>query len=107
MLKELLSMTWDEMMESDFVFKSNTEKHVIDINGAELEDGNESLIVIFYHMWKGTPMVVLQRYPYAGATINVNDYPDFNITIAGGEDESGPYTEISFVLKAIVKALTE
>ena len=31
-------MTWDEMMESDFVFKSNTEKHVIDINGAELED---------------------------------------------------------------------
>ena len=100
-------MTWDEMMESDFVFKSNTEKHVIDINGAELEDGNESLIVIFYHMWKGIPMVVLQRYPYAGATINVNDYPDFNITISGGEDVSGPYTEISFVLKDIVRALTE
>lgn len=107
MLKELLSMTWDEMMESDYIFKSNTEKHVIDINGVELEDGNESVTVIFYHMWKGTPMVILQRYPYAGATIDVDDYPDFNITIAGGEDESGPYTEISFVLKAIVKALTE
>lgn len=107
MLKELLSMTWDDMMKSDFMFKSNTEKHVIDINGLELKSNDESLIVIFYHMWKGTPMVILQRYPYANATINVDDYPDYNITIAGGEDESGPYTEISFVLKAIVKALTE
>ena len=52
MFKELLSMTWDEMMESDFVFKSNTEKHVIDIKGADVEDGNESLTVIFYHLLK-------------------------------------------------------
>lgn len=103
----LLSKTWDDMMESEYMFKSNTEKHVIDIRGDEFVDGDKSLIVVFYNLLKGIPMVILQRYPYAGVTIDADKYKDFTVRIQEGKDESGPYTEIAFVLKSIVEALAD
>ncbi len=61
MLKDFLKLTWNEVMDSDYYYKSNTAKHVIQIAGSEIGDDYIPVILIYYNYYTGRPMVVTLR----------------------------------------------
>lgn len=104
MYDKILSMLWDEIYNSDYEFKSNTEKHVIEIKGNQFESSDDSLFLIYYNVYTGEPMVIMQRYDRMGVEIELPSGIEYNVTREEGEDEKGPYTEYTFVLKKIWSA---
>lgn len=108
MYEKILNMTWNDFMNSDFLFKSNTEKHVIQIDSKELSPDDDSFFLIYFNLYTGAPMVLLQRYNHKGVTIDDSKYPNYIITKTEGDDDSEDgFTEIVFVLKSVSEALTE
>lgn len=105
MYDKLLSMTWDEMYNSEYSFKSNTEIHVIDIRGSELQNGDDSLILIYYNTFSGLPMVIFQRYVGSIDIDLPSTYKDFIVYVDKCEYEGLEFTEVTFVREEIVKAL--
>ena len=61
MLKEFAQYSWDEIQESEYVFKSNVQKHVIQIKGSELGDTKDSILLAYYNVYTGTPMILIYR----------------------------------------------
>lgn len=100
-------MTWDEFRNSDYVYKSNTEKHVIEIRGSEFDPSNDSLFVIYFNVFTGDIMVALQRtdsVPEFSEDIKEN----YIITTTEGAYANGDkYIDIVFVHKVLSKALED
>jgi hypothetical protein len=106
MQNKLLKMNWDDIMNSDYVFKSNMEKHVVQIFGDELEAGDDSLILIYYNVYTNEPMLMLQRYNRKGAMLVPEEVDGYTMTREEDTDEDGSdYTEITYVLRSLQEAL--
>lgn len=58
-LKEFLSMPWDAALRSDYMFKSNVIKHVIQLEGTEIGGPEGSMLLVYYNLYTGTPMVAV------------------------------------------------
>lgn len=100
-------MTWDDFMNSEYLFKSNTNKHIVEIKGSEFDENDDSTFVIYFNMFDGHIMVMLQH------TTNKVDIPDairdmYTIAETERSDENGSsYTEVVFVLSTLHEALTD
>lgn len=113
MYEKLLQMSWDDMMHSDYVFKSNVEKHVIQIFGSEFEDGDTSLILVYYNVYTNKPMLLIQRYNQEGIKICPPEIEGFTMTLventeSDGEDtesDGESFTEVTYVLRSLQEAL--
>lgn len=107
MYDKVLSMSWEEFRDSDYIYKSNTEKHVIEIRGSEFEPSDKSLFVIYFNVFTGQIMVALQR------TTGVPEFSEyvknnFIITTTEGIDvDESKYTDIVFVHKVLSEALED
>ena len=108
MYEQLLRMTWWDMMNSDYVFKSNIEKHVIQIFGSEFEDGDDSLILVYYNVYTNEPMLLIQRYNRKGVEIHPPEVEGFNMTLVEDTETDGcDFTEVTYVLCSLQEALQE
>ena len=106
MYAKLLSMTWDEMMNSDYVFKSNVEKRVIQIFGNEFVKDDDSLILVYYNVYTNKPMICIQRYNRKGVNITPEEVDGFAVTMVEDVEEDGSeFTEITYVLCSLQEAL--
>lgn len=106
MYELLLNMTWQDFMNSEYLFKSNTEKHVIEIKGNEFDENDESLFVLYFNVFTGEVMVAIQM---TNSEVNIPDcIKDKYIvtkTERGGDDDE--FSEVVFVLKTLSEALTD
>ena len=104
MLNEFLKKTWAEVVSSDYDFKSNTFKHVIEIDGNELKEGDDSLILVYYNVYTNLPMIILQHYHRKGVETEV--VAGYHSTVNEGVDENGEdFTEIVYIAEEIKTAL--
>ena len=104
MLGEFLKKSWAEVNATDYDFKSNTLKHVIEIRGNELRDEDDSIILVYYNVYTGMPMIVLQHYNRLN--IEAEIIPGYSMTKSEGVDEDGvDATEIVYILEEIKNAL--
>lgn len=106
MLNELLKNTWDQMMDSEYFYKSNIQKHVIQMDGSELGDERSSMILIYYNVYTQTPMICI--YHVNG---DVDFEPEkvngFRAVKETGTDEDGnQYTEYVYLEDAMREALS-
>ena len=107
MYNELLSIDWNDMMMSDYIFKSNTEKHVIQVYGSEFNKNDKSLILVYYNVYTNKPMMLLQRYNDVGLNLKLPDIDGYSKTLVEGEDDEGVFTEVTYVLKSLQEALED
>jgi hypothetical protein len=108
MYEKLLSMTWNDMINSDYLLKSNTAKYVVQIYGNEFVDGDDSLILIYYNMFTKTPMLMLQRWNRHDVGVNPPEVEGYNITVVEDVETDGTeFTEVTYVLSELQKALQE
>lgn len=59
MLADFLKLTWDEVLRSDYEFKSNNPRRVIQIRGAELNCPSDAVLLVYYNVYTNTPMIVV------------------------------------------------
>lgn len=107
MYDSLLRMTWKDFMTSEFFYKSNTSKHVIEIAGSELDpnDDSDSIYVLYFNVFTEELIVAIHR---TTKDKDVSDWVEKNyvVTKKEGVDKDGiPYKEIVFVLKSLSEAL--
>ena len=110
----ILKLSWTEMSMSDYFYKSNSRRKVIEMEGVDCADSvsNESAIVIMYNMMTGCPLVLTEKF-YGELDKNVVNNLDeavsakFNVTVETGEDGDGKYTEIICIRKSFYDAVTE
>lgn len=108
MLDKILSMTWEEFMNSDLLLKSNAHKHVIEIKGGEFDKNDKSTILIYCNVYTGSPMIVLMHYKGTDVEQPVFTNSDYAITRTNGVDEDGTeFTEFVLVLRSMQKALED
>lgn len=64
MYKELLQKSWDDMMNSDYLFKSNISRFVVEIPLKEIVSNNadKSIILIYYNVYTKRPMILMHQY---------------------------------------------
>lgn len=104
MLAEFLKKTWTEVNASEYDFKSNTFKHVIEIDGSELREGDDSLILVYYNVYTNMPMIVLQHYHRK--IESSEKVLGYHSTVNEGVDENGEdFTEIVYIAEEIKTAL--
>lgn len=107
MLRTLLQSDWNTIMDSDYVFKSNIEKHVIQIFGKEFNKDDDSLILVYYNVYTNKPMMLLQRYNRKGVNVDAPEIDGYSLVVEEGEDSAGEYTEVTYILRALQEALTD
>lgn len=108
MYAKLLSMTWGEVMQSDYIFKSNTEKRVIQIFGKEFVKGDTSLILVYYNVYYNTPMLLIQRYDKVGLSLDLPKIKGFNKHCTEDVDTDGThYTEVVYISEDLQKSLED
>ena len=104
MLQEFLKKSWSEIMNSDYNFKSNTFRHVIEISGSEIIEGDDSHILVYYNTYTQMPMIVLQHYD-RGA-VAANEIEGYCLRVDEGVVEGGKeFTEIIYLSEDFKTAL--
>ena len=106
MYEKLLSMTWADIMESDYIFKSNFEKRVIVISASEVSDDkdDDSIILIYYNVYTGKPIVLLHHYNKKGMATEIPDIEGYHEDRTEGVNEDGEdFTEVLYVEEDISK----
>lgn len=104
MLSDFLAMSWNDVRDSDYDFKSNTLKHVIEISGSQVIDGDDSTILVYYNVYTNYPMICLQHYVRIGIEPEV--IPGFAMNKSEGVNEDGiDVTDIVYVSAEIKSAL--
>ena len=85
--------------------KCNTVRHVLQINGSELIENDDSVILAYYNLYTGMLMVLIQHYDGI-RDIDVEEVPGYEV---GKEEIEGenPFTEIVYLQTDIKKALSE
>lgn len=60
---DILKLSWDDVLMSDYLFKCNSHKKVVEIKGENMPDSvyNDSDIVIFYNMYTDTPYLLVEK----------------------------------------------
>lgn len=60
---DVLQLSWGQMMESDYLFKCNSQKKIVEIKGVNMGDtlSNDSDIVIFYNLYTGNPYLLVEK----------------------------------------------
>lgn len=61
MLKEFLKLSWDDVQDSNYLFKSHNAKHVVQIEGPELGGPLGSMLLTYYNLNTGLPMIAMWR----------------------------------------------
>ncbi len=109
MYSKLLSTTWEQMNNSDYVFKSNAIKRIVQIDGSELTKGDDSVIVIYYNVYTGVPMVLTQRYNHRVEGLNPPPIDGYSMYQKEEKDEEDGEicSEVTYVLCSLQKALEE
>ncbi len=107
MYRELLSMSWEQMLNSEYLFKSNATKKIVQINGSELNSSDDSVIVIYYNVYTGIPMILTQRYNHKVDGINPPLVDGYSMYHKEEEEDGEVFTEVTYVLCSLQKALEE
>ena len=103
----ILNMTWNDFMESDYSFKSNTEKRVIEVKGSDFDPSDNSLFVLYFNVFTGELMIALQ---HTDKKPIISDKVKEKFIITDTEDvetDEDKYFEVVFVQKALSKALED
>lgn len=62
---EFLNLDWKELSMSDYSYKRNTPRRIMELNAADLPDGQsavlDSSILIFYNLYTNQPMVMVEK----------------------------------------------
>ena len=106
MYELLLEMTWHDIMESDYIFKSNFEKHVIQISASELNNDkdDDSVILIYYNVYTGKPIILLHHSNKKGVCMNVPSVAGYHEDRTEGVNDDGEdFTEVLYVDEEISK----
>ena len=109
---ELLSKTWDDIMDSDYSFKSNTMRRIIQIKGEEIQSpySVNSDIIIFYNISSGEPMVYVERIQVDDLKTMPLEYeiniPGFVVNIEHGAKGENAYVEIIITRADLYSALS-
>lgn len=104
----ILQMNWEQIMDSEYLFKCNSQKKVVEIKGVNMSDSlsKDSDIIIFYNLYTGVPYLLVEKtamripIPQVG-TVSVPD--QFNICFYDLEDEDA--VEVVCVHKDIADAI--
>ena len=104
MLQEVLKMDWDTIQQSDYRYKSNIFKHVVQIKGSEFGEPSISIMLIYYNVYTGMPMLAVARMKQRGAELP--DVEGYKKTREDGNEEQMCYTDYTFVAEAIMEALS-
>lgn len=105
MLNEYAKMTWDDVQDSNYQFKCNNIKHVIQISGEELGGPTGSLLLTYYNLYTGLPMIMVWNVDGedVGPIEDVEGYKaNKNFNRTGGVIES---TEITYISNEICEVL--
>lgn len=110
----ILNMDWKEVLTSEYFFKSNSRRRVIEMVGKDLEDSisDESAVLIVYDMLSDKPILLVEKFHHkiqSDILIGLSDkIPEkFNVNIEEGEDSDGSYTEVVLVRKSLQNTLTD
>lgn len=106
----ILNKTWNEVLSSELDFKCNSMKRIIEMEGKDMADSysNESVILIFYNLYTGEPMMLAEKVPNHPDSITIDptmiDCGHFNVNVEEVEEDVD-CKEIILVRKDIIKAL--
>lgn len=102
MYKELLSRTWEDIMEADYIFKSNTGKHVIELPASSIGLSDDSIILIYYNVYTGEPMILMHHMHY-DVDVKYPEIEGYTVSCVDGVEKDGSkYKEITYVCKALI-----
>ncbi len=105
MLKEFLRMTWGQVQDSEYQFKSNNAKHVIQLEGTEIGGPPGSLLLTYYNLHTGAPMIAVWRTEGEDVT-GIEDADGFRFWREYLKDNNGDkYTETVYLEDYVGKAL--
>lgn len=105
MLKDVLKLSWEELMDSELDFKSNNVKHVAQFDG-ECVGVSGGIVLIYYNLMTGTPMLCIVNKD-GRDTMQEQDVPGFRATKEVSQNEDGEwYTEIVYLDNAMRQALS-
>lgn len=105
---DVLKLDWEHMMDSDYLFKCNSQKKIIEIKGANMVDSlsKDSDIIIFYNLYTGIPYLLVEKTASRVELPSVESVSvpnPFNICIYDLEEEDA--VEIVCVHKDIQDAI--
>lgn len=105
MIGEFLRLTWNEVQDSEYRFKSNNAKHVIQLEGTEIGGPLGSLLLTYYNLHTGTPMIAVWRVEGEDVT-GIEDVKGFRHVREFLKDADGKKsTETVYIEDYIGKAL--
>lgn len=108
MFSEFLKLTWDEILDSNYQIKSNSFRHVIEISGSEfLKKDSDCLILVYYNVYTGKPMIALMHYGRTGIEPEQVDGYFIRKDEGVDEGEGTPITEFMYLSQDIKDALEE
>ena len=106
MLRDFLSMTWDDVQSSEYYFKSNNQKHVVQIEGSEIGERESALFLVYYNLYTGVPMVAVMRVD-GDENTPVSSIEGFRHVKEVLPDEDGKKSiEVVYIEDSIDKALS-
>lgn len=95
-------MSWNEMQNSEYYFKSNTGKHVIEIPANEFNEGDDSIILMYYNVYNGEPMILLHHFDRCDIIPEHPVVPGFTVRYSEGVNRDGrEYGEILYVCENV------
>lgn len=111
---EILKYTWVDMAQSDYLYRSNSRRKVIEMDGRDCDCGlsKESVIVIMYNVMTGVPLILTEKFYH---TIDAKVLQDvascvsekFNVTVEQGEDSNGNFTEVICIRKSFYNSVMQ
>lgn len=105
MLGEFLKMSWGEVQESDYFFKSHNAKHVVQIEGPELGGPSGSVLLTYYNLHTGTPMIAVWRTEGEDLT-GIEGVAGFrHMREIHNDNDNGKWTETVYIEESIGTAL--
>ena len=111
----ILNMRWTEVLCSEYFFKSNSRRRIIELNGKDVDDciSKDSCIIIMYDILNGKPLVLTEKFYNDDIPEDVlnsleSAIPEkFNYNIERGEDSHGEFIEIICVRKSLQDSLSD
>lgn len=105
MIEKLLTTSWDDILNENVILKSNFEKHVIQVESSEFEEGNQSTILVYYNVYTGQPMILIRLFEGVPNCEPV-DVKGFTVTKSEVNDEDKNLEHV-YVLSDLKKALQD
>lgn len=89
MFEKILQMTWADWDNCEYYFKSNTPKRIIEINTAQLNNGTNSDLLLYYSIVTGELIVCLCTGKDSFDISDIESKSNFKVTVnsIGGENE--------------------